>query len=84
MRFTLLLTVVSAIAFAAATIALLRGQLSTTLAEVIAALALAAFVVMVYGLLRLVLGLVETAGERRRQEREVSERRKGARARKPR
>jgi len=65
-------------------VALLRGQLSTTLAEVIAGLALAAFVVMVYGLLRMVLALVESAGERRRQEREVTERREGERARKPR
>jgi hypothetical protein len=43
-----------------------------------------AFVVMVYGLLRMVLALVESAGERRRQEREVTGRREGERARKPR
>ena len=52
--------------------------------SIIAGLALAAFVVMVYGLLRMVLALVESAGERRRQEREVTERREGERARKPR
>jgi hypothetical protein len=39
-----------------------------------------AFGVAIYGLLRMVLALVESAGERRRQAREATERRKEARA----
>jgi hypothetical protein len=68
---------------AAMTWMLLRRDLSTAWAELTAALALAAFGVAVYGFLRTLLVLVESAGDRRRQTREITERRTGDRARKP-
>lgn len=77
------LAVVSAIVFGVATWELVKGNLSTTWAELSAAIALVAFGFTIYGLLRMVLAFIETATERRRQAREVSERRHGARARKP-
>ena len=83
LKATVWFTVFSAIALAAATIALLREDLPTLAAELTATVALIAFGVMVYGILRIILAMVESAGERRRQARAVSERRKGARARKP-
>ena len=76
-------TVVSAIVFGVATWELVKGDLSTIWAELSAAIALIAFGVGIYGLLRMILAFIETATERRRQAREVSERRKGGRARKP-
>ena len=83
LRGTVIFTVLSVVALAAATMALLRGELPTLAAELSAAVALLAFGAMVYGILRIILAMVESAGERRRQAREVSERRKGDRARKP-
>jgi uncharacterized protein (DUF2062 family) len=77
------LTVVSAIVFGVATWELIKGDLSTLWAELAAAIALVAFGVGIYGLLRMILAFIETASERRRQAREVTERRKGDRARKP-
>ena len=77
------LAVISAIVFAVATWKLIKGDLSTSWAEISAAVALVSFGFLVYGLLRMILAFIETASERRRQAREVSERRKGDRARKP-
>jgi hypothetical protein len=79
-----LVTVLSIVVLAAAMMAMLRGDLPTLAAELAAAVALLAFGVVVYGILRIILAMVESAGERRRQARAVSERRKGDRARKPR
>ena len=62
-----------------ATVALVRGEFSTLAAEVLAGVVLVSFGFAVYGMLRIALALIETAGERRRREREVSERRKAAR-----
>ena len=76
-------TVVSAIVFGVATWELVKGDLSTLWAELAAAIALVAFGVGIYGLLRMILAFIETASERRRQAREVTERRHGDRARKP-
>ena len=76
----MLITVASAMVCAGATIALIRGELPTAYAELAAGVALLAFGATVYGLLRTVLVLVESAGERRRVAREVSERRKVDRA----
>lgn len=64
--------------------AVLRNEYSVGIEALIAAVALAGFGVAAYGLIQAVLALVDTAGERRRQDREVSERRKGDRARQPR
>jgi len=77
------LTVVSSIVFGVATWELVKGNLSTLWAEISAAIALLAFGVGIYGLLRMILAFIETASERRRRAREVTERRKGDRARKP-
>ena len=78
-----MITVVATIVFAVATYELVRAELSTTLAEVSAVVALVSFGVLVYGLLLIILALIESAGERRRIERETSERRAVARPDEP-
>jgi drug/metabolite transporter (DMT)-like permease len=83
LRPAVIITVVGAVVFAGATFALLREPLSTTVAEIAAVVALGAFGVTVYGLLRSLLTMIESAGERRRQEREATERRHGDRVKKP-
>lgn len=79
----LLVTIVSIVVCIGATVALVRGEYSTLTSELIAALVLVSFGFAVYGLLRMVFAVIETAGERRRQAREVTERRKGERGQKP-
>jgi len=82
LRSAVIVTIVSAIIFGIAIFELIRGNLSTVLAELSAAIALVSFGFAVYGVLRMILSLIETAGERRRHRREVTERRRGERARK--
>lgn len=77
------IAIVSAAIAIAATIIVIKNDFSTLTEGLLAALALVAFGVTAYGLIQAVLALVDTAGERRRQDREVSERRHGDRARKP-
>jgi hypothetical protein len=77
-------TIVGAIAATVLTIFVLRNSYSTGIEALLAALALAAFGLAAYGLLQTVLAIVDTAGERRRHDREVTERRTGERARPPR
>lgn len=77
------LTILSLIALGVSTWELLRGDLSTGLAEISAGVALAAFGFTIYGVLRMILALIESAGERRRQTREFTERRLAERAEKP-
>jgi hypothetical protein len=79
-RPALLITLASGVVLAAAIVELQRGELSTTFAELAAIVALLAFGASVYGLLRTILVVIESAGERRRQAREVTERRHGDRA----
>jgi uncharacterized integral membrane protein len=79
-RSAVVVTIVSIAVCVGATVALVRGDFSTLQAEALAALVLISFGFAVYGILRMVLALIETAGERRRQAREVSERRKAARS----
>lgn len=67
----------------AATIVVIRNSFSTSIEAVVAAVALLAFGVTAYGLIQAVLALVDSAGERRLRDREVTERRQGDRARKP-
>lgn len=83
LRPALMVTGVGAIVFSGSMFALLHEPMSTTTAEFTAVVALAAFGVTVYGLLRTVLILIESAGERRREERAATERRTGDRASKP-
>lgn len=66
------------------TMFVLRNEYSVGIEALLAAIALLAFGIAAYGLLQTVLAIVDSAGERRRQDREVTERRKGDRARQPR
>jgi len=77
------MTIVSVVICVGATVAVLRGDYSTLVEEVLAAAALISFGFAVYGMLRMVLALIETAGERRRQTREFSERRLAEREQPP-
>lgn len=82
-RAALVVAVLAGIGATGATMLLLTNRYTLGIEAFLAVAALVAFGVAVYGLIQSVLAIVDTAGERRRQEREVSERRKGARARKP-
>lgn len=77
------IAIVSAVVATASTIIVIKNDFSTLVELLLSILALVAFGVTAYGLIQAVLALVDTAGERRRQDREVSERRQGDRARKP-
>jgi cytochrome bd-type quinol oxidase subunit 2 len=77
------ITVVSAILVAGSSYEVVRGTLSTGLTRLLAVVSLLSLVAMVYGLIELALAVIATTAERRRKAREVTERRKGARARTP-
>lgn len=77
------ISVVSAIVVGASSYAVIAGGLSAGMTRLAAVVSLLAFVALVYGLIELSLAVIATSAERRRQEREVTERRQGARARKP-
>ena len=79
----LTIAVVSAAIAVAATTAVMRNNFSLLVEASLAAVSLIAFGVTAYGLIQTVLAIVDSAGERRRHDREVSERRTGDRARKP-
>lgn len=66
-----------------ATIVVMRNSYSASIVALVAVVALAGFGVTAYGLIQAVLAVVDTAGERRMRDREISERRQGDRARKP-
>ena len=83
-RTSLIIAIIGALGAAFATVVVLRNEYGTGVEVLIAAIALGAFGIAAYGILQAVLGVIDTAGERRRQDREVSERRKGERARQPR
>jgi hypothetical protein len=82
-RLAAAISVASAIVVAGASYAVIAARLSTGMTRLFALLALLAFVALVYGLIELSLAVIATSAERRRQQREVSERRQGDRARKP-
>lgn len=79
----LALTIVSIVVCIGATVAILRREYSTRVDEILAAVALISFGFAVWGILRMVLALIETASERRRKERDVTERRKAEREQTP-
>ena len=83
-RTSLLIALLGAAVAAVATIFVLRKEYTVGIEALLAAVALGGFGFAAYGLMQAVLALIDTAGERRRQDREVSERRKGDRARQPR
>ncbi len=77
------ISVVSAIVVGASSYAVIAAGLSAGMTRLFAVASLLAFVALVYGLIELSLAVVATSAERRRKEREVTERRQGERARKP-
>ncbi len=79
----LVVALIGGIAAIGATMLVLRNAYDAPVEAALALLALLAFGIAVYGLMQAVLAVIDTAGERRRQERTVSERRQGERARQP-
>lgn len=79
----LTIAVLGAVIAVASTIIVIRNNYSTGVEALLAAVSLFAFGVTAYGLIQAVLALVDSAGERRIRDREVTERRHGDRARKP-
>lgn len=77
------ITLVSAILVGVSTYEVVKGTLSSGMTRVLAVVSLLSLVAMVYGLIELTLAVIATTTERRRRAREVTERRKGDRARKP-
>jgi hypothetical protein len=82
-RSALLIALAGVVAATLATRAVLHNEYSVGIEALLGAVALGAFGVAAYGLIQAVLALIDTAGERRRQDRDVTERRKGERARPP-
>lgn len=77
------ITVVSGIVVGASSYAVIAAGLSAAMTRVFAVASLLALVALVYGLIELSLAVIATSAERRRKAREVTERRQGERARKP-
>jgi hypothetical protein len=77
------ITIVGAILVMASTYEVIKGSLSAGMTRVLAVVSLLSLVALVYGLIELTLAVIATTAERRRKAREVTERRKGDRARKP-
>jgi len=77
------ITLVSVILLIASTYYVIKGSLSAGTTRVLAVVSLLSLVALSYGLIELALAVVATTAERRRKAREVTERRKGDRARKP-
>ena len=77
------ISIVSIIVVTGSTYAVVKGTLSSGMTRLLAVVSLLSLVAMAYGLIELALAVVATTTERRRKAREVTERRHGARARKP-
>jgi hypothetical protein len=82
-RVAAIISIVSAIVVALSSYEVVKGLQSAAVTRTLAVVALLAFVAFVYGLIELALAVIATTAERRRKAREVTERRKGDRARKP-
>ena len=78
-----IIAIVSAIVVFYSTYEVIRATWSTGMTRIMAVVALLSLVATTYGLIELALAVVATTAERRRKAREVTERRKGDRARKP-
>ena len=83
-RASLIIAVIGIVIAATATVAVLRADSTVAIDALLAAAALGGFGIAAYGLIQAVLAVIDTAGERRRHDRTVTERRKGDRARPPR
>ncbi len=77
------ISVVSLVLVAVSTYTVIKGTLSAGMTRVLAVVSLLSLVAMAYGFIELALAVIATTTERRRKAREVTERRKGDRARKP-
>lgn len=77
------ISIVSAILVMISMYEVVKGTLSSGMTRVLAVVSLLSLVALVYGLIELTLAVIATTSERRRKAREVTERRKGDRARKP-
>lgn len=80
----LTITIVSLIVVGVSSYAVIAAGLSAAMTRVFAVASLLALAALVYGLIELLLAVIATSAERRRKAREVTERRQGERARKPR
>ena len=77
-----IISIVSIVLVAGSTYAVVKGTLSAGMTRLLAIVSLLSFVAMAYGLIELALAVIATTTERRRKAREITERRKGERARK--
>ena len=77
------ISIVSAIVVVVSMYEVVKGTLSSGMTRVLAVVSLLSLVALVYGLIELTLAVIATTAERRRKAREVTERRQGDRARKP-
>jgi hypothetical protein len=82
-RLAVTITIVAAIVVGASSYAVIAARLSAGMTRVFAVATLVALAALAYGLIELLLAVVATSSERRRKAREVTERRQGERARKP-
>ena len=80
-RTSLLIALLGIVALTLSTLLVLRNSYSVAIEGFFALVGLAAFGIIAYGLIQAVLAVVDSAGERRRHEREITERRTGERAR---
>lgn len=78
-----IISIVSVIVVFISTYYVVKATLSAGMTRLLAVLALLSLVAMAYGLIELALAVIATTTERRRKAREVTERRKGDRARRP-
>lgn len=79
----LTIAVIGAVVAVGSTLVMMKNDYGASIEALLAAVALGAFGVTAYGLIQAVLALVDSAGERRLRDREITERRHGDRARKP-
>ena len=79
----LAITIVSLVLVGASSYAVIAAGLSAAMTRVFAVAALLGLAALMYGLVELLLAVIATSAERRRRAREVTERRQGERARKP-
>lgn len=79
----MVITAVSLVLVVGSSYGVVKGSLSAGMTRVLAVVALLSLVALVYGLIELALAVIATTAERRRRAREVTERRRGDRARKP-
>ena len=78
-----IISIVSVIVVFISTYEVVKATLSTGMTRLLAVVSLLSVVATAYGLIELALAVIATTAERRRMAREVTERRKGERARKP-